>query len=454
MESAKVNASGAPLTAPPKYEPVLQLPPLCEDQLQGLRDSISVHGVLVPILVDGNGPVRKIIDGNYRKQIADELGYQCPEVAQEGLDEEEKRTLARALNLARRHLSPKERRQLIADQLRETPDRTNRWVAKQLGVHHATVASVRLALETTGQIEEQPARIGCDGHVQPARKTVAPVLRSEEERNRRVAATTLICGDCREALPQIPTASIDAVITDPIYPEIEREYGRISESEWHDLMHVVVRECRRVLKPSGSAVFILQPNYQHVGQMRVWLWEFLVWAAKEWNLVQDAYSWTTDALPLAGTSRTQGLLRQSVKMCVWLGAKDCYRNQDNVLRTPSVKTSNRSCSDNETRVGRGEWPYRIGTMASAAAERGGTTPFNLLPISNSGARGDHPATTSYRLASWWCQYLLPKDGVLLDPFSGEATILAAGLDCGASKVLGIEKVERYVEMAWERIRNG
>lgn len=93
-------------------------------------------------------------------------------------------------------------------------------------------------------------------------------------------------------------------------------------------------------------------------------------------------------------------------------------------------------------------------MASAAAERGGTTPFNLLPISNSGARGEHPATTSYRLAAWWCQYLLPEDGVLLDPFAGEATILAAVLDYGASKVLGIEKVERYVAMAWERIRNG
>ncbi len=33
------------------------------------------------------------------KVIADELGYDCPEIVQEGLTEEEKRTLARALNL-------------------------------------------------------------------------------------------------------------------------------------------------------------------------------------------------------------------------------------------------------------------------------------------------------------------------------------------------------------------
>ncbi len=90
-------------------------------------------------------------------------------------------------------------------------------------------------------------------------------------------------------------------------------------------------------------------------------------------------------------------------------------------------------------------------MASAAAERGGTTPFNLLPISSSGARGDHPATTPYRLAAWWCRYLLPEGGVLLDPFAGGGGILAAGLDNGASKVVGIERVEKYVEMAWQRI---
>lgn len=141
-------------------------------------------------------------------------------------------------------------------------------------------------------------------------------------------------------------------------------------------------------------------------------------------------------------------------MCVWLGSKDCYRHQDNVLRTPSEKTLRQADADNKTRVRRNEWRYRIGTMATVAAERGGTTPFNLLPISNSGARGIHPAATSYRLAAWWCRYLLPENGMLLDPFAGEATILSAGLDCGASRVLGIEKVERYVEMAWERIRNG
>jgi ParB-like chromosome segregation protein Spo0J len=93
-----------------KYVPVLKLPSLPYEQFLALKDNIAVNGVLVPILTDGGRPVCQVIDGNYRKAIADELGYDCPEVVQAGLTDDEKRTLARALNLARRQLSQEQKR--------------------------------------------------------------------------------------------------------------------------------------------------------------------------------------------------------------------------------------------------------------------------------------------------------------------------------------------------------
>jgi DNA modification methylase len=78
-----------------------------------------------------------------------------------------------------------------------------------------------------------------------------------------------------------------------------------------------------------------------------------------------------------------------------------------------------------------------------------------LPISNGGqSNGDHPYMAPQQLAEFWCRYILPENGVLLDCFSGSGGILASGLDHGASRVIGIEQEERYVEMAWERIRKG
>jgi DNA modification methylase len=487
MATASHTKVSRPLkTKAPRYRPILDLPPLPPEQYEALRDNIALNGVVVPILVDGDGPVRGVIDGNHRKRIADELGCDCPEMTRDGLSYQEKRTLARALNLARRQLDQAAKRAIIADQLRETPGRSNRWVARQLGVHHATVACVRADLEGTGQIIQFDRTVGADGKARPASRAggddaldgergraddppetadrrikynpkPSPLAhRTRAEHRARIEATTLLHGDCRVRLKSIPSASVDAVIADPIYPEVRREYGRITEAQWHDLMAIVVAECRRIYKPAGSAVFIIQPNYERLGRMRLWPWEFIVRAGREWNLVEDAYWWAIDAMPLAGTDRKVGLLRQSVKLCVWLGPPDCYRNQDNVLWTPSEATSARRRSDLALRTGRNNRNFRNGTIAGVADERGGTTPFNLLPAPvgpQPGGAEDHPSTTPYDVADWWCRYILPPGGVLLDPFCGSGTMLMAGLDRGASKVIGIDTEAKYLETTRRRIES-
>ena len=433
------------------YQPILTLPALSYDDFTALHDNIGVNGVMVPIIVDEK---KQIIDGNYRKAIADEFGYDCPEIIQKGLTEDEKRTLARSLNLARRQLNQEQKRELIGDQLLETPERSNRWIAKQLGVHHATVGTVRGHLQSTGQIIQLERTVGADGKIRPAFKTLKTVSRSEAERKARIKATKLIHGDCITKLKTIEDNSIDAIITDPIYPEVKREYGKITEAKWMTMMQDVVKHGRRVLKPKGSMVIILQPNYEKIGQMRLWLWEFVAWAGREWNLVQDCWWWALDAMPLAGTRRDQGLMRQSVKMCVWLGDADCYRNQDAVLCTPSVYNAARHRSDVALRTGPSGRTYRNSKLAQAADERGGTTPFNLLPISTGGQPGGsegHPATTPYDLVEWWCRYILPPNGVLLDPFCGSGTMLQAGLDHGASQVIGIEQEKKYLQTTRRRI---
>jgi hypothetical protein len=150
-----------------RYQTALKLSRPPHDQFLALRYNIAVNGVLVPILTDGGRPVCRVIDGGNRKAIADELGYDCPEVVQAGLTQEEMRTLARALSLARRQLTAEQKRQLIADQLLETPDRSNRWLGKQLGVSHPTVARVRAELEATGKVFQLERTLGADGKYRP-----------------------------------------------------------------------------------------------------------------------------------------------------------------------------------------------------------------------------------------------------------------------------------------------
>jgi site-specific DNA-methyltransferase (cytosine-N4-specific) len=264
----------------------------------------------------------------------------------------------------------------------------------------------------------------------------------------------LMLGDCRDLLKTLPDGSVDAVITDPPYAEIDRPYGRLTEAEWHALMNAVVAECRRILKPTGSAVFVLQPNSEKVGRMRPWLWEFMAKWTREWNMVQDAWWWNYGALPTEMANH-QGGMRASLKACVWLGNPDCYRDQAAVFLEPSEITKKHKHIDRHElvrRVGTSK-STRASTLLGAWKKRGGVTPYNVLVCSNGGSKNPnvgHGAATPHEVADWWVRYISPPGGVVLDPFMGSGTIPLAALARGRS-VIGIEKEADYFAIAQSRL---
>lgn len=272
-------------------------------------------------------------------------------------------------------------------------------------------------------------------------------------------------GDCLPWLDALPDASVDAVVSDLPYAEIDRDYGRMTEAEWEEFAHAVVRKSLRALKPRGSAVFIVQPNSERVGRMRAWCFRFLAWCADDLvretggrvGMVQDAWWWNTAATPTVHTHRDKGLMRPSIKPCVWLGASDCYRSQSEVLWSESESNI---AARAEGRMDLDRYPSgmtrRQGRIASAAVERGGVTPFNVMPIANtnstdSAGSAAHGAGTPYDLAAWWVRYLCPKGGVVADPCGGTMTMGLAAVRQGR-RFLGCEKMAKHYASGVERMR--
>jgi DNA modification methylase len=266
----------------------------------------------------------------------------------------------------------------------------------------------------------------------------------------------LIHGDCLDVMPTLKNGSVDCVISDPIYPCIDRDYGRMTEADWMDMMQEVVKQSRRVLAPTGSAVFILQPNSEKVGKMRLWLWKFMVWCGEEWNIVQDAYWWNHAAPPTVHTHAVRGLMRPSVKYSIWLGNETCYRNQDGVLLTPAESSlSDKRFDRHDLVCGPSGLSMRHGRALSTMHERGGSTPFNLVICSNTestnsaGAHG-HGAGTPLALADWWVRYIFPPGGTVLDMFAGTSTMGVAALNNGCNYI-GIEKMRCHYESSLLRL---
>lgn len=79
---------------------------LAASQFELLKKDVEQRGIVNPILVDEDG---QTIDGHQRRRVAAELGIDCPRIVLRGLSDDEKMSLAIALNLFRRHLSGVER---------------------------------------------------------------------------------------------------------------------------------------------------------------------------------------------------------------------------------------------------------------------------------------------------------------------------------------------------------
>ena len=110
------------------YQLFDDLPP---EQYEALKEDIRIYGVRVPIEMDERG---EVLDGHNRLRAWIELkreGVEVPDyptVVRTGMNELEKRLYVRSLNLNRRQLTPAQRRQCVADELKETPDLSDRQI--------------------------------------------------------------------------------------------------------------------------------------------------------------------------------------------------------------------------------------------------------------------------------------------------------------------------------------
>lgn len=257
--------------------------------------------------------------------------------------------------------------------------------------------------------------------------------------------------DCVNRMAWMKKNSVDAAIFSPPYPGIKREYGTWIPSEWMKWMRIVMRRLRRVVKDEGSAVVVIGPNFEKMGKMNTWPYEFALAIAKTWGIVQDVYWMKTRSLPNAHAIQHR-LLRPSVEWCLWIGNPDCYRDQESVLWDYS--------QDHLNRISRRAHLNKFTTKTPSGNTvnykrmsklRGGSTPMNFLPCCPEGYE-NHPACFPEKLAEFWVKYICPKGGTVLDPFMGSGTTGVASIRHGR-KFIGIESVKRYTVRAKDRIQD-
>lgn len=148
------------LTIDPDLEKLL--PPTTPQQNTALKDAIGNEGVIYPLVADERGV---LIDGIRTYKICRELKIKNVWVVTLcGLTDEEKRHRRLALNVNRRHLSGKQKRALLEQELLRNPAMSAGRLARLIGCSDTTAQKVKKEMIDKGQIDPCPIEAS-DGRV-------------------------------------------------------------------------------------------------------------------------------------------------------------------------------------------------------------------------------------------------------------------------------------------------
>jgi ParB-like chromosome segregation protein Spo0J len=216
------------------------MPDLSPEAYAALKADIFANGVRIPKEVDEEG---NIIYGHQRQQICDELGIECPEHVLTGLTDAQNREYAYRMNLMRRQLTQKQKRE-IAHTLREE-GWTQERIAQVLGVSQSTIGNWLHQFTNSGKLRQPTNVKGKDGHRYSGKKTRRRAAQPTEEAN--VPETPQIPSETGDrsarALahqepphPRDPTAEAQSPGTEPPVaadvPDAPERPSPVSD-EWH-----------------------------------------------------------------------------------------------------------------------------------------------------------------------------------------------------------------------------
>jgi site-specific DNA-methyltransferase (adenine-specific) len=285
--------------------------------------------------------------------------------------------------------------------------------------------------------------------------------------SRRAAtlANTIHCGDAAEVLGALPAESADCIVTSPPYWR-QRDYrgsrqqvGQEKTPEAYVArLRDIFQQCRRVLKPTGTAWLVIGDKYDDLRQLGLPWRVALALVDDGWILRADCIWHKPNAMPSPTRSRPT---TDHEYVFFFARSGDYYYDAD-AIREPHVTFSEHS----KMRGGRRHFGVRGGTPENGknsgdsnlhdgrwdqAFHPLGRNKRTVWSIPLSKFRGAHFAVFPEPLVELCIQAGCPPGGLVLDPFLGSGTTAVVARRLGRH-YLGIDRSREYCAMAKRRLK--
>jgi DNA modification methylase len=246
-------------------------------------------------------------------------------------------------------------------------------------------------------------------------------------------------GDSLELLRELPSDSIDLVITSPPFAlRRQKTYGNVEEADYIDWIRPFGKEVFRTLKESGSLVLDLGGAYQ-AGVPSRSLYNFRVLLAFcdeiGFRLAEDFYWFNPAKLPspIEWVNKRKIRVKDSVNAVWWFSKTDFPKADVGKVLVPYSERMQKLIRDPESFYKPRKRPSGHDISAGFGRDNGGAIPSNLLSIPNTDSNSSylrlckelglerHPARFPVELPAFFIKMLTDEGDVVLDVFGGSNT---------------------------------
>jgi site-specific DNA-methyltransferase (adenine-specific)/site-specific DNA-methyltransferase (cytosine-N4-specific) len=260
----------------------------------------------------------------------------------------------------------------------------------------------------------------------------------------------LINSDCLTALREIPSNSVDLIVTSPPYASQRKAtYGGIPESEYVDWFLTISAELHRVLKEDGTFILNIKENVKN-GERSIYVLELILALRKQGWLWTEEFIWNKkNSFPGKWPNR----FRDGWERLLHFNKNKKFNMYQDEVKVPigdwsKSRLANLSEKDkirDTSKVGSG-----FGKNISNWVGKETVYPNNVLSFATESSNKGHSAVFPAALPEWFIKLFTKKGDMVLDPFLGSGTTCITAASLGRNSI-GIEILEDYYEVAKERI---
>ena len=265
-----------------------------------------------------------------------------------------------------------------------------------------------------------------------------------------MTATKILSGDCFEKLKEVPSSSVDLIVTSPPYADQRKNtYGGIKPEKYVAWFLPIAAELFRVLKNDGTFILNIKEKVQNgerstyvlelILEMKRqgWLWtEEFIWHKKncypgKWsNRFRDAW----ERLLQFNKSKKFNMYQEAVMVPMGDWAKNRLKNLSDIDKIRD-----------DSKVGSG-----FGKNISNWLERDMAYPTNVLHLATECGNKNHSAAFPESLPEWFIKLFTQEYDTVLDPFMGSGTTVFVANRMNRHAI-GIDIVDEYCQKVQKKI---